>query len=63
MILLSEVAKTNVPGVVGETLAFQCNGTMNILARNRTGNLNNFEYPHFGNLVDKAMSAPPINIY
>lgn len=54
------LAKTNVPGVVGETLAFQCVGNMNVLARNRTGNLNEYEPPHFGNLVQKAMEAPPI---
>ena len=54
------LAKTNVPGIVGETLAFQCVGNMNVLARNRTGNLNEYEPPHFGNLVDKAMNAPPI---
>lgn len=44
----------------GEHLAFRCVGTMNILARNRTGNLNEYEPPHFGNLVTKAMQAPPI---
>ncbi len=54
------LAKTNVPGVVGETLAFQCVGNMNVLARNRTGNLNEYEPPHFGNLVEKAMTAAPI---
>jgi len=54
------LAKTNVPGVVGETLAFQCVGNMNVLARNRTGNLNEYEEPHFGRLVEKAMNAPPI---
>lgn len=57
------VAKTNVPGMVGEQLAFHCNGTMNIMARNRTGNLNDFERPHFGELVTKAMNAPPIMNY
>jgi len=57
------VARTNVPGFIGETLAFQCNGTMNIMARNRTGNLSDFEKPHFGELVDKAMNAPPIMNY
>lgn len=57
------LAKTNVPGVVGETLAFQCNGTMNISARNRTGNLNDFEPPNFSTLVNKAMSAPPLIQY
>jgi len=50
----------SIPGVVGETLAFQCVGNMNVLARNRTGNLNEYEPPHFGQLVAKAMSAPPI---
>jgi len=54
------LAKTNVPGIVGETLAFQCVGNMNVLARNRTGNLNEYEPPHFGELVNKAMNAPPI---
>ena len=53
------LAKANVPGA-GETLAFQCVGNMNVLARNRTGNLNEYEPPHFGNLVAKAMEAPPI---
>lgn len=57
------LAKTNIPGVVGEQLAFQCVGTMNIMARNRTGNLNDFEPPHFGKLVEKAMNAPPLMQY
>lgn len=56
------VAKTNVPNI-GETLAFQCNGTMNVIARNRTGNLNDFEEPHFGKLVQKAMTNPPLIQY
>lgn len=54
------LAKTNVPGMAGENLAFQCVGNMNVLARNRTGNLNDFEEPHFGKLVAKAMSNPPL---
>ncbi len=57
------LARTNVPGFVGETLAFQCNGNMNVLARNRTGNLNDFEEPHFGKLVEKAMNNPPLISY
>lgn len=44
----------------GEQLAFQCVGNMNILARNRTGNLNEYEPPNFSALVNKAMNAPPI---
>jgi len=51
----------NVPGAPpGEQLAFQCVGNMNVLARNRTGNLNEYEPPHFGRLVERAMTAPPI---
>lgn len=53
------LAKANVPGA-GETLAFQCVGNMNVLARNRTGNLNEFEPPNFSMLVEKAMRDPPI---
>lgn len=52
------LSKVIVPNV-GETLAFQCNGTYNVMARNRTGNLDDYEQPHFGNLVLKAMNAPP----
>jgi hypothetical protein len=57
------LGRQNIPGMVGEQLAFQCNGTMNIMARNRTGNLNDFEEPHFGKLIDKAMTAPPLVNY
>lgn len=49
------LAKTNVPNQ-GEVLAFQCNGSYDVIARNRTGTLNDFEPPHFGNLVKKVMS-------
>ena len=51
--------KGPVPGQAGEVLSFQCNGTYNVMARNRTGNLDDFEPPHFGALVEKAMNAPP----
>ena len=50
----------NIPNVIGEQLAFKCIGSYDVLARNRTGNLNEFEPPHFGQLVSKAMSSPPI---
>ena len=50
------LAKVNVPGVVGEVLAFQCNNSYDVMARNRTGNLNDYEEPHFGKLVAKAMA-------
>lgn len=52
-----------VPSPQGEQLAFQCNGNVNVLARNRTGNLNDYELPHFGALVEKAMNAPPLFSY
>lgn len=49
------LAKVPVPGI-GETLAFQCNGTYEISARNRTGTLADFEPPDFNLLVKKVMS-------
>lgn len=54
------LAKTNVPNVQGEVLAFQCNGNYNILSRNRTGNLDTYEQPNFTSLVNKAMSNAPM---
>lgn len=56
------LAKYNgIPGApAGENLAFQCVGNVNILARNRTGNLSEYEPPHFGQLINKAMNAPTI---
>jgi hypothetical protein len=47
-------AKTQIPGVMGEHLAFRCNGTYDIMARNRMGVLNDFEEPNFGNIVKKC---------
>lgn len=49
------LAKVPIPNV-GETLAFQCNGTIDIIARNRTGTLADFEPPNFTELVKKVMS-------
>lgn len=46
----------NIPGV-GTQLAFQCNQSIDVLARNRTGNLNDFEPPNFSALVSKAMTT------
>ncbi len=40
---------------MGKTLAFQCNQTYDVLARNRTGNLSDYEPPSFSQLVTKAM--------
>ena len=53
------LAKGFVPGQNGEVLSFQCNGSYNVMSRNRTGNLEDFEEPHFGRLIEKAMNAPP----
>lgn len=48
------LAKVPVPRV-GEVLAFQCNASYEILARNRTGTLADFEQPDFSALVKKVM--------
>lgn len=48
------LAKVPIPNV-GETLAFQCNGTIDIVARNRTGTLADYEPPNFSALVHKVM--------
>lgn len=50
------LSKSFIPGMVGETLAFRCVGTTDIIARDRTGNLNEFEEPNFAKLVAKAMA-------
>lgn len=46
----------NVPSA-GQTLAFQCNQNFDVLARNRTGNLADYEPPNFSALVQKAMTT------
>lgn len=48
------LARVPIPNI-GETLAFQCNGTIDVLARNRTGDLMDFEPPDFGKIVAKVM--------
>lgn len=45
----------NVPGQ-GQVKAFQCQETFDVMSRNRTGNLNEYEPPNFSALVQKAMS-------
>lgn len=45
----------NVPGV-GQTKAFRCQASIDVFARDRTGNLAEFEPPNFGALVAKAMT-------
>lgn len=47
------LAKVNIPNF-GEQLAFQCNGSFDVVARNRTGNLDMYEPPDFGLLIKKA---------
>lgn len=47
----------NIPGMQGSTLAYRCNGDYSVVARSRTGNLNDFEPPNFTALVNKAMST------
>lgn len=45
----------SVPGQ-GQVKAFRCIESFSEVARNRTGNLNEFEPPHLGQLFQKAMS-------
>lgn len=54
--VVAQLDTHNIPGV-GQQIGFRCIGSIDTVARNRTGNLNEFEPPHFGNLVTKAMSA------
>lgn len=44
----------NIPGM-GQLLSFQCRQTIDILARDRSGRLNEYEPPDFGALVRKVM--------
>ncbi len=53
--LILQLDVQNVPSV-GQTKAFRCIQSIDVTARNRTGNLNEFEPPDFGELVKKAMS-------
>lgn len=43
--------------VMGDTLAFRCLQSIDEIARNRTGNLAEFEEPNFSKLVQKAMAT------
>lgn len=47
--------KRNVPGVVGETLAFRCHQSIDIMARDRTGSLAEYEPPDYGKIIIKCM--------
>lgn len=48
------LAKVNIPGVLGEHLAFRCNSSYDIMARNRVSVLNEFEFPDFSMIVKKC---------
>jgi hypothetical protein len=48
------LSKANIPNV-GETLAFRCIGSYDVIARNRTGTLNEYEPPDFNAIVQKCM--------
>ena len=52
--LIMRLAQHNVPGV-GQVKAFRCIGSLEELARDRTGNLNEFEQPDFSAIIKKAM--------
>jgi hypothetical protein len=49
------LARVPIPNV-GEHLAFQCNGSIDVVARNRTGDLADYEPANFGDLVKKVMT-------
>lgn len=49
------VARTTIMGQNGKVLAIQTRGD-DVMARDRFGKLDEFEPPHFGNLVRKALS-------
>lgn len=52
--VITRLAVHNVPGV-GQVSAFRCQGSLEEMARNRTGTLNEFEEADFGKLVARAM--------
>lgn len=49
------LAIQNVPGM-GQVSAFRCIGSIDTMARNRTGTLAEFEPPHIGQLYQKALA-------
>lgn len=49
------LAKANVPGQ-GEVIALRAKDAYNILARDRSGKLAEFEFPHLGNLFNKILT-------
>ncbi len=55
--LFDEILYLNIHSIpnVGQVRAFRCQQSIDTIARDRTGLLNEFEPPHFGDLVKKAM--------
>lgn len=53
--LISYIDMARIPGVVNEQLAIRTRGTIGISARDRSGNLNEFEPPNLTELFAKAM--------
>lgn len=46
---------TRIPGVVSEVMAIRCKESYDTMARDRSGNLNEFEQPDLGQLFQKVM--------
>lgn len=49
------LCKTSIPGVVGEVTAVRTHETFGITARDRSGNLNEFEQPNFSEIFRKCL--------
>lgn len=53
--LIMHLGMHNIPGVVGAQKAFCCNEQFDLLARDRSGQLNAFEPPNLTDIFNKAM--------
>lgn len=51
------LAYTQIPGVVGTHLAFRTRQAFDVMARDRSGVLGEFEEPHLGKLITKIMQG------
>lgn len=49
------LGKANVPGVAGEVMALRTRASYDVLARDRSGRLAEFEQPHLSNLFNKIL--------
>ena len=54
--LILHLSKANIPNV-GTTLAFRCQGSFDVVARDRSGKLNEYEPPNFSAIVEKVMKG------